>query len=559
MMHIVRKSFIIFLVAVLLGLVAACPVCAEENKNYKIDSAWWEETSSGMIMARWDKPESATKYMVHLYKGSTMIFIGAWHSCVANGYNFTKDIVNKGTGIYYFRVYPEKTGEDDAVLSEALEVDRDMLKKAKSNLTPASASTRKKGASVDSAIAYLGPGGSVNETGTDRWIKTPDNKWVRQKADGSIYKGQWLEIDGKRYLFDSKGYMQKNGWRSSGSIWYYLGADGAMLVNTTTPDGYTVDELGQCIMDGKVYKSYLGPYLISKTTGESLKTNVLPITVLTITAKEYPAPDGRPKNIEITTSRGAEITEVQYSVPYESWQIGRSVTVTVKMAAVTDYYFKKGLKVNPSSNLTFKSAGGNEQTYTMKFSYLPKAELAVPEGFYMTEEGELHWDRVTNAVKYSIRVRGENIDTEKLETKKTFIDLSEYLGEKASVEISACGNTNSKSLKDSKPFKIENLDIFAEDNTIDGILTKSGSRLTFKDADGEKVTGWRELQGNWYHFTKGNADGPGWYQEKDTGYWYYFDDEHRMVTGRIIDNGKEYFLNDGSDSSFPRGAWIQNR
>lgn len=31
-----------------------------------------------------------------------------------------------------------------------------------------------------------------------------------------------------------------NSWIQSGGKWYYMGADGAMLVNTRTPDGYMV-------------------------------------------------------------------------------------------------------------------------------------------------------------------------------------------------------------------------------------------------------------------------------------------------------------------------------
>ena len=516
--YTIHKRLITFLFSVLFILVAACQVSAAENNVYEIDTAWWEETSSGMIMARWDKPEKATKYKVHLYKGDSMISVGAWHSCVANGYNFTKDIVSKGTGTYYFKVYPEKTGEADTVLSEEIEVDRDMLKKAKSKVT--SSSQTGKTSSVDSAISFLGPGSAINNTGSDRWIQTPDNEWVRQKVDGSLYKNQWLDVDGKRYLFDSKGYMQKNGWRSIGSNWYYLGADGAVLINTTTPDGYAVDEQGRCVVDGELYTSYLGPYLVSQSTGQSQRVSLLPVTVVSIKAREYPAENGKPQSIELTGSRGVSITSVEYSVPYESWQLGRTVTITVKLAPVTNYYFKKGLKVNPSSNITFKSASGNEQAYTMQFSYLPKVQLAVPDSFYFTDDGELHWNKVNNAVKYSVKVRGKDIRTEKLETKKTYIDLSEYLEENASVEITACGNTNSKSLINSKPFLIENLDIFAEDHTIES---------------------------------------PGWYQDKTTGYWYYFNSNYRMVTGSITENGQTYVLNDGSDSTLPIGAWIEGQ
>ena len=41
--------------------------------------------------------------------------------------------------------------------------------------------------------------------------------------------------------------MYASSWIESASeagAWYYVGADGAMLTNTVTPDGYTVDADG---------------------------------------------------------------------------------------------------------------------------------------------------------------------------------------------------------------------------------------------------------------------------------------------------------------------------
>ncbi|MBP3926204.1 MAG: hypothetical protein J6D13_03345, partial [Clostridium sp.] len=48
------------------------------------------------------------------------------------------------------------------------------------------------------------------------------------------------------YYFDEVGYM-KTGWILWNSKWYYCGSDGAMLANTTTPDGYYVGSDGAWI------------------------------------------------------------------------------------------------------------------------------------------------------------------------------------------------------------------------------------------------------------------------------------------------------------------------
>ncbi len=56
--------------------------------------------------------------------------------------------------------------------------------------------------------------------------KQENNGWKYQNDDGSYVSGSWKEVNGKWYYFDQGGYM---------------------LSNTTTPDGYTVNELGEWV------------------------------------------------------------------------------------------------------------------------------------------------------------------------------------------------------------------------------------------------------------------------------------------------------------------------
>ena len=43
-------------------------------------------------------------------------------------------------------------------------------------------------------------------------------------------------------LFPAKRFAgEEPVWVLTGSYWYYVGADGVMLTDTTTPDGYYVD------------------------------------------------------------------------------------------------------------------------------------------------------------------------------------------------------------------------------------------------------------------------------------------------------------------------------
>ena len=92
--------------------------------------------------------------------------------------------------------------------------------------------------------------------------KRNDKGWWYEEADGTYPTNAWKLIKDKWYYFDGIGYMVENRWIGN----YYLGADGAMLVSTSTPDGYYVDATGKWV-EG-VSKAAVN---ISKTSGSGTK------------------------------------------------------------------------------------------------------------------------------------------------------------------------------------------------------------------------------------------------------------------------------------------------
>ncbi|MBT9774990.1 D-alanyl-D-alanine carboxypeptidase [Clostridium sp. MCC353] len=89
--------------------------------------------------------------------------------------------------------------------------------------------------------------------------------WYYIKEDGSKAANEWLTLENITYWFDSNQYMAtgwrqyNNGawyyfkpsgamassyWQKDGDLWFYLGADGVMMKNTVTPDGYHLDDRG---------------------------------------------------------------------------------------------------------------------------------------------------------------------------------------------------------------------------------------------------------------------------------------------------------------------------
>lgn len=122
----------------------------------------------------------------------------------------------------------------------------------------------------------LAKAGALNGSGTKGPAQSAGKGWAQDgkgwyfvKENGAKAANEWIAVDGQSYWFDSDAYMAK-GWRqvngawyflrSNGAmaknqwqkvdengLWFYLGPDGAMLINTTTPDGFRVDESGACV------------------------------------------------------------------------------------------------------------------------------------------------------------------------------------------------------------------------------------------------------------------------------------------------------------------------
>ncbi|SDZ96217.1 glucan-binding repeat-containing protein [Oribacterium sp. KHPX15] len=84
---------------------------------------------------------------------------------------------------------------------------------------------------------YLFDGNGVMLTG----FREDKGNTYYLRSDGIMVIG-WQDINGKRYYFDESGAMLKNQWIDDT---FYVGADGAMLVDTVTPDGITVDKDGR--------------------------------------------------------------------------------------------------------------------------------------------------------------------------------------------------------------------------------------------------------------------------------------------------------------------------
>lgn len=87
---------------------------------------------------------------------------------------------------------------------------------------------------------YLNKSGSM-ATG---WVKD-NGTWYYLNKSGSLATG-WVKENGSWYYLDQSGAM-KTGWFTVSGKWYYAYSSGALAINTTTPDGYRVNDNGEWV------------------------------------------------------------------------------------------------------------------------------------------------------------------------------------------------------------------------------------------------------------------------------------------------------------------------
>lgn len=175
-------------------------------------------TQSGYAI--WDDVRGAGSYEVRLYRngegmGATIL------TTTEPFYDFSSMMTRAGS--YYARVRPvnkikqENKGEWAESPAITLSVDQ--------------ANAIRNG-TADKTIPVRG-----------EWIHDGIGWWYKH-SDGTYTKNNWESIKDTWYFFDENGYM-KTGWIEwEGKKYYCDQSDGAMLKDTTTPDGYILDYNG---------------------------------------------------------------------------------------------------------------------------------------------------------------------------------------------------------------------------------------------------------------------------------------------------------------------------
>lgn len=114
--------------------------------------------------------------------------------------------------------------------------------------------------------------------------------------------------------------------------------------------------------------------------------------------------------VEITVSdyTNYELSDYEWSRPYEDWEAGKKVTASVQLSIkdkyLDDYSFRK-ISAYCSGGKVL-SAKGTGDTATVKIEYIPSLKLKAPESAYWDpqDDGFAKWERVQGADSYRVEI-----------------------------------------------------------------------------------------------------------------------------------------------------------
>ncbi|SFG42700.1 hypothetical protein [Oribacterium sp. WCC10] len=217
-----------------------------------ISNANWQ-TSYGI--ADWSEAESAKKYEVKLYRGSSLL---TTVTTTNDYYSFANYFTQAGTYTYKVRAIYSSSNKGSWEESDDLYVTESQAEKiynsynSSTNSTTSSSSSsylaNLTGSTVYGSTSYAN---ALTSSEGGQWVQDEFGWWYKN-ADGSWTSNGWQQINGKFYFFNDHGYM-KTGWILWNNQYYYCGSDGAMLTNTVTPDGYYVNSSGVWVSDYNPY------------------------------------------------------------------------------------------------------------------------------------------------------------------------------------------------------------------------------------------------------------------------------------------------------------------
>lgn len=201
--------------------------------SLEIDSVEWQ--GDQIPVASWENTDGAKSYQVRLYRGERAV--GSAITTSNEYYNFGGSMTREGEYYFKVRAVNSNSKKGDWYESDSMYVSEELAEDFKNGSYSINTGT---GSGTSTAP------GSSNTAGV--W-KRNNIGWWYEYPNGSYPSNGWLQIKNVWYCFNTSGYM-RTGWIQAGDgKWYYCDPregsnQGAMMTNTTTPDGYRVDANG---------------------------------------------------------------------------------------------------------------------------------------------------------------------------------------------------------------------------------------------------------------------------------------------------------------------------
>lgn len=145
----------------------------------------------------------------------------------------------------------------------------------------------------------------------------------------NVFAGEWRQDSTGWWYQNDNGSYVKNAWKEVNGKWYYFNEGGYMLSNTTTPDGYLVNESGEWVQSNNTTESTSSKKYTFNSAGKWVDDGNIP-------AGEYVFyPAVRTDNI-ITKGSYSDLSNFNYIKLYKGDEVNPGTYVPASEAGQMD-------------------------------------------------------------------------------------------------------------------------------------------------------------------------------------------------------------------------------
>ena len=266
---------------------------------------------------------------------------------------------------------------------------------------------------------------------------------------------------------------------------------------------------------------------LSETSAKKVKAEA---DVVTYKSSVETTKAAREAAVKDTQAREAELKVAMDSKDEQAIKRGQEALEKAQEAQ------NKAVKAEKEANEKLAQAQADKQKFTFDEARIEAAiayanALVAGDAYGITKAGYELEDKIAAAQKKADDLSAK-IPVARAERDKAK-DALEAAEKTASQEYQKVGLSYSRSV-------LEEADVKANAVTVGWYKADNGSWSYIVSPKGEKATGWKFVDGAWYHF---NAEGvmQKWWV-KDGNTWYYLNGSGAMQTGWLQDGDKWYYL-----------------